>query len=429
MVKNEKMKLNLCLLYIMFVFMYGMVIKLTMSNNILFQVKTYIPEMMLGLIAVLGIWKNGLKIKPYLFILLFYSIIVLVFNICVYGLNQQGLYCMRDIYIPLVAFCFIGTKVSEEAAQDFSKKLVIFLKCYLIVGLFLAIMQQIKGWEWTSAFYTGYSFYGQDPVSKIKIAHNFGLLRSPSLSGNFATFGYYCLIASVYIAAYTEKKIVRIFWDIITVACMVLATNKSAVVAFGIILLLRQTVEARKKSTKVNNLIIILLIGLIGISTLFLIGDNTNTSDIFASLFERINVWKEILAGTSFLEVLFPYKQFTYGSGVEGGLGFWDNTYLYFLFTQGIVGTILWVQAIKRTYNLRMKEKNISAHHYVYELTVVLLVLGLTVNVTQGRGFLAPYLVLISANFAGGGVLLYKLIKNNLAVHFSFNDFKWRCIA
>lgn len=35
--------------------MYGMVIKLTMSNNILFQVKTYIPKMMLGLIAVLNI--------------------------------------------------------------------------------------------------------------------------------------------------------------------------------------------------------------------------------------------------------------------------------------------------------------------------------------------------------------------------------------
>lgn len=55
MVKNQKMKLNLCLLYIMFGFMYGMVIKLTMSNNILFQVKTYIPKMMLGLIAVLNI--------------------------------------------------------------------------------------------------------------------------------------------------------------------------------------------------------------------------------------------------------------------------------------------------------------------------------------------------------------------------------------
>lgn len=55
MVKNQKMKLNLCLLYIMVVFMYGMVIKLTMSNNILFQVKTYIPKMMLGLIAVLNI--------------------------------------------------------------------------------------------------------------------------------------------------------------------------------------------------------------------------------------------------------------------------------------------------------------------------------------------------------------------------------------
>ena len=87
----------------------------------------------------------------------------------------------------------------------------------------------------------------------------------------------------IYIAAYTEKKIVRIFWDIIAIACMVLATNKSAVVAFGAVLLLRQTVEVRKKSTKVNSLIIILLIGLLGVSTLLLRGDNTNTNNVFIS--------------------------------------------------------------------------------------------------------------------------------------------------
>ena len=425
--KEERYVLDICLFYIIYVFLYGIVIKLTISNGLIFQIKTYIPEFALGLITILSIIKNRFQIKRYMLVLLVYSLIVLIFNICLYGFNQQGLYSMRDIYIPMAAFCFIGTKVSDKATQDFSNKIIIFFKCYLILGLFLAIMQQVKGWEWTSTFYTGYSFYGQDPISKIKIAHNFGLLRSPSLSGNFATFGYYCLIAVIYISSYTEKKLVRIFWDIIAIACMVLATNKSAVVAFGVILLLRQTVEVRKKSTRINRLIIVLLTGLIGASTLFLIGDNTNTNDIFTSLFERINVWKEILVGTSFWEVLFPYKQFTYGSGAEGGLGFWDNTYLYSLFTQGIVGTILWIQAIKRTYNLRLKEKNISVQHCVYELTVALLILGLTVNITQGRGFLAPYLLLISIGLVGG--LLYKLIRNNTAVHFSFNNPKWRCMA
>lgn len=401
MKKKERYILDICLFYIIYVFLYGIVIKLTISNGLIFQIKTYIPEVALVLITILSIIKNKFKIKWYMLALLIYSLIVLIFNTFLYGFNQQGLYSMRDVYIPLVAFCFMGTKVSDKAAQDFSNKLIIFFKCYLMLGLFLAIIQQIKGWEWTSIFYTGYSFYEQDPVSKIKIAHNLGLLRSPSLSGNFATFGSYCLIAVIYIAAYTEKKIVRIFWDIIAIACMVLATNKSAVVSFGVVLLLRQTVEVRKKSTKVNNLIIILLIGLLGVSTLLLRGDNTNTNNVFISFFERIKVWKGILVGTSFGEILFPYKQFTYGSGAEGGFGFWDNTYLYSLFNQGIVGTILWIQAIKRTYNLRLKEKNISVHHYVYELTIALLVLGLTVNITQGRGFLAPYIILISAGIVG----------------------------
>lgn len=406
MVKTEKYVLNLCLLYIIFVFIYGIVIKFTISNSTLFQIKTYIPEMILILILVSGICKNGIKLKKYSLALLIYAILVFTINICLYGLNEQALYWIRDIYIPMAAFCFLMMiKVSEEGMQWFSSKLICFFKLYLIAGLLLAAIQQIKGWEWSSTFYTGYSFYEQDPVSKIKIAHNFGLLRAPSLSGNFATFGYYCLIAAVFIDAHSDKVWKKIFWDVIALVCILLATNKSAIVAFTIVLVLRTTVDLRRKSVRLNNSIIVFLIGLAGATSIALAGDNSDGTGIFTGVFARFNLWKDIFADISFAEAIFPYKQFTYGSGVEGAFGFWDNIYLYSLFTQGVIGTFLWANVLIKSYRFRISEGSIMTRHYIYELTIALLVLGLTCNITQGRGFFAPYLVLLgigSTTHCGG---------------------------
>lgn len=406
--KKEKYILNLCLFYTIYVFLYGIVIKFTISNSLIFQIKTYIPEFILGSITVLTIMKNGIRIKRYLLALLMYSLVVFILNFCLYGFTEQASYCIRDIYIPLIAFCFlIQVEVSDEGMKKLTQRLALFFKVYIIAGLVLALMQQAMGWEWASTFYTGYSFYGQDPVSKVKIAHNFGLLRAPSLSGNFATFGYYCLIAVIFIDAYSDKFWKKLFWDILAVVCMVLATNKSAIVAFAVVFILRFTGDIRKKSTWVNRAVMGLILIVAVSSTFILMGDNSDGAGLFTSVFARFDIWQEIFSDTSMLELAVPYKMFMYGSGVEGGLGFWDNTYLYCAFTQGIVGIVLWARVIMKTYSIRMRNRNKSVQHYVYEMTVVLLILGLTVNVTQGRGYLTHYLMLLAVGttIVFGGIL------------------------
>lgn len=402
MSKYENSTINLCLAYIVYVFLYGIVIKLTFSNSVLFQIKTYIPEIFLILIILISILKNGLKLKRCFILLLGYSLIIFLINLINYGLNTQALYLIRDIYIPLFAFCFLSMNtLSEKGMNRFVKRLVGFFKLYLIVGFLLALVQQLKGWEWASSFYTGYIFYGQDPLSKVKVAHSFGLLRAPSLSGNFATFGNYCLISAVCINAKSNKFWQRLFWDILALSCMVLATNKSAIVALAVVFVLRQTVDIRNKSKRMNKTILILILGFLGVTTTILLGDNSSSPNVFASVFARFDIWKGILADTSIIEVLFPYKQFMYGTGAEGGLGFFDNLYLYSLVTQGILGTVIWVYSLIKVYKCRIKQDNIICQRYVYGLTIALLVLGLTVNVTQGRGFFSLYLILLAA---GSGI-------------------------
>ncbi len=50
--KEERYILDICLLYIISVFMYGIVIKLPISNALIFQIKTYIPEFALILLYI-----------------------------------------------------------------------------------------------------------------------------------------------------------------------------------------------------------------------------------------------------------------------------------------------------------------------------------------------------------------------------------------
>lgn len=396
--KIKRSILSLCFFYIIYVFMYGIVIKFTMSNSTLFTLKTYIPEVILALVCALSILCNGGKAQIDSLLLISWSLVVFVFNVLSYGTGETMLYLVRDIYVPLVTFCILkGVAFDEIDIKDFQRKLVLFSKVYLLSGLVLCIIEQMMGWEWTSTFYTGYSFYGQDPVSKVKIAHNLGLLRAPSWTGNFATFGFYCLIAYALVTCFAERKRQTVFWSLITAACLILCTNKSALVGFAIVLLFKCTVNFRKKSIRSNGVIIAIAVIIIGVSGIFLLGDNnTSETGFFTGFLNRFDVWSGIFDEVSWTELLFPYRQFMYGSSADGGVSFWDNTYFYALFSQGIIGTVLWIWTIWRT--MRKQVQNVEfgcSREYLYTMVILLCALSMTVNITQGRGFLSEFLILL----------------------------------
>lgn len=416
MKKIKRGILSFCLFYIIYVFLYGVVIKFTMPNEILFSVKTYIPETILGIICVMSVMCNGSKIQTNSALLIIWSLLVFIINVINYGTGESMFYLLRDIYIPMLTFCFIkNVSFDEDDVEKFQKRLIVFSKAYLVVGLALCIMEQIKGWEWTSAFYTGYSFYGQDPVSKVKIAHNLGLLRASSLTGNFATFGFYCLICYAVITSFSTKKSINFFWTILTAACLILCTNKTAIVGLGIVLLFKCTVDFRKKSLKRNGIIIAFACLIVFCSGIFLIGDSNPTdTNFFTGFVNCSDIWAGIFDEVSWTEMLFPYRQFMYSSGAEGGFSFWDNTYFYALFSQGIIGTCLWVWAIGRTMKKQMLiSKNGRNRVYLQPLVILLCALSMTVNITQGRGFLSEFLLLleIGSVIINRGEYLLELLK------------------
>ena len=143
--KNIRWSVDLRLLYIAYVFMYGLIVKFTISNSLLFKAKTYIPEVLLLFIALLGVKSNAWKMKRCFVLLLTFSALVVTVNIARHGLTEQGVYAIRDIYIPLTAFSCMMIPFTDNENEIYTKRLVKFFKFYLIAGLILAAVEQVKG--------------------------------------------------------------------------------------------------------------------------------------------------------------------------------------------------------------------------------------------------------------------------------------------
>ena len=398
---TNKMIINMISIYVVVLFFYGIIVKFTIWNPTLFAMKTYIPEGILIFCTFLSIITCKLKLNYKILIMFIYSLFLICINYIFNGANMQSFYWWRDLYIPLFSsMILLQREFTEEEIKVLFKKLIFIAKIFLIFGLGLAIIEQIKGDIWTSEFYTGYSFYGQDTYSKIKIAHNMGLLRAPSLTGNFSTFAYYsCFSLFLILIEKKNKKVFNIFWIIVSILCTILSTNKSAIISLIVVLIIYKSVDIRKKNKKINRFLIFLIFSLI---ILMLIFNNSNIfsedSSYTGGFLQRFDVWNNIIKNINMIQVIIPYKTFMYGSGSSGEFGnsFFDNIYLYCFVTQGIIGFIIWIDYLRSLFKNLINGYEGKIKLFIKNVFYFFLIVGLTSNTIQGHGFFCLMIILFS---------------------------------
>lgn len=400
---NNTALFTLLFIYIVYVFCYGIVVKLTIANDAIFAFKTYVPEILLAMTVVVTFFTaHKSKVALSSFLIITYEILVVIINLLSHGITEQSLYFMRDLLIPLIASVFYQNVVIDHVAFDkFKSVITIFSKIYLLLGCALIVVEQLCGWKWTSAFYTGHSFYGQDTYSKIIVAQNFGLLRAPSLSGNFSSFSEYCLICICFIFSQKKSNLNFMFWYIITVICCVLSTNKSVIITLAIITFIMFIYNYKTKKFYAGRFIVSIIAVLSVLMILLkssIFSLNTYMSQqTLTGFFDRFNGWKEIFTGQRLPELLIPYNAFLYGSGsqvqsVTGVFSYWDNAYFYMLFIQGILGMFLWIWYIRKLY---VRQKRYGDSKNAVNLLMILLIMGITSNVVQGRAYFTFFLLLM----------------------------------
>lgn len=373
-------------------FFYGIIIKFTTWNSVLFEIKSFIPECILVAICVCLLLKNGLKFSIFNLFGIVWFILIVVLNIILIGLTSvEALYTFRDLIIPLFVAVFINSySFQKTSLNDFMRFLIRLSVIYLISGAILGVIERIMGTEWTSSFYTGYVFYGNDDTSGVKISTVDGRIRAPGLTGNSASFAFYAVVSLLILWSDKRKNIIsKLLCSACGIAIIWSTENKTAIIGLATIMLVWIFYKgiSNKKYVKITVLLsaILIVLGLCGIPYFI---------SAFPSFQERLQLWGDVIKDINIIEFIFPYRAFLYGAGGGDFTSVLDNAYLYFLLSGGILG-FAWIYlfAFKMT---KTAIKDYGKSFLFVSFFVFLLMSSVTTNVVQGRAFFSICFILLA---------------------------------
>ena len=370
--------------YLLTLMFGGIFTKVMISSSILMSIKGVLPDIIMILLIIVSIieiiikWNSNKKSLKFLGILSAYIIFIFILNLINCPSVDKVLFILRDTCLPFISlFLLMKINFSELEIERIKKVIISILSIQIILGFILGIIQYNNGWEWTSKFYTGYSFYGIDPISNIKIWQSSGNLRIPSLAGNSVLFAFYNYIA--YIIIKSSKIKFKKTLIILSIVNIYLSTTKTVLllVVFDFILIC-----IINSKTKLKVLLIDIGLLLIGAIIILLPLANNN---IYFSIGERIIHWGNIFNSFNILDYIIPLNLFNLGAGTEGALGFVDNAYFYFLLSYGVVGIVLYVIFIGNQIRVSIK----SNMKIIVGLLIGLLISSITTNIFQGRTYIS----------------------------------------
>lgn len=380
----------LMIAYIFITFFYGIVIKITFNFNMLFKIKTLLPELLLTLIIILSlidicIVKRKL-INKMLFIFILYIIGIIIMNLSTNPTISEVVYIFRDVMIPILAlYMLYNVNFSKNDIDFILDKILIIMIIFTILGFILMILQHTLGWEWTSKFYTGYTFYGLDEISRVKVWFaKGGILRPPSLTGNSGANGIYNVVAFIIISNRMRNKLYKYPILLISFICTIMSTNKTAIISLIAIIFLSILLKLNYKLKTSIGVFLITITSIISIP--FLSNEN-----IIYSTFDRIKLWIENIKDIRLIEFFIPVNLFkTTAASDTGFLSILDSTYLYFLISFGFVGLVLLILNLIQLYKSKVNSSDIPKY-----LIILFLLSSTMLNVTQGRGYFSIMCIIV----------------------------------
>lgn len=384
-------------IYIAWMFFYGIIIKFTIGNSFLFAIKTYISDIILVLIIVLCFIKKK-SITKDRFLFFFFILFVIIINLIVHGTSQDSitglLYTIRGFIAPMIAgYHLCASAIDREVIDKFFKRMFILSIVFLIGNMILSILQAQNGYMWASKFYTGYSFYGTDQYSRIRITMASGLFRAPGLPASFTSSAMYSLISMALILAVGKNRLLKVITVLMAFIGIWLTYNKTVLVLFAIILIMHLF---SKMPRSFRYMIFLVMGALLLFASIFVttkMGIGVDESDLIFSTLARVEFWLSIQEIVSPLEMLVPYNMFKYTAVGEGMLASWDNFYLYALFSFGIVGLYCFLKFSIKMVKENILKKSIFYNFYIY-LAIMFYLAAIFNNVSNGKSFLGIFILL-----------------------------------
>lgn len=394
---HERLFISCILINIIVIEFYGIIIKYTYNNMILFNIKTYIPEFV-GILALIFIsfYNRNKSINKYELIFSFYMIFILILNLLFQPTYNSVMMTVRDVIFPLIILIVLSNNfIREEPYEVFMKYLFMIEFIFAVSTLALGLVELYRGWEWTCKFYVDYTFWGQDNISKLMISSNDEYLRVPGTTGSSVKCGTYSLISFIIAYEYNniKYKLIRIITIICSIVNILIYNNRSSLVAL-IVLFFLIIIRSQRINIKIKN---ILKIAAILTAVISVVGIQSK----FASIIDRIENWKEFVKWNLLRNIFIPLNTFNFSAagdelGIKTFTNVWDNGYLFFIYSFGIIGMFLIVKILYKQfkfYKLYIEKRNIY-RNISSDLLICLIVLSFTTNIFLGRAYFGMFVII-----------------------------------
>ena len=337
------------------------------------ELKKLIHPLSFFLICFIFLFKAIKKIKVTIIDILFiiYSLglfVVLLFN----NTGLQSLYIsFREFYF-LFILIFIFQKIELEE-KDWNK-ILNFLFYLLILNTAFIGLTYVLGPKGYMELITGRYKWGIDPEYKFKMTNFSQFWRSPALIGNPASVGYFSVLTYLLMdqsEAFKKKK----YFALIP---LVFSFVRSPYLIF----IVYEFFKFFTKKKNLKKLVLLLKVGIpvFIIAIVFLAKKNILST---ASLYERFHLWST--------QVNVDYSLFfggaigKIGGGARGTGGFietLDSSWLFYLFSSGVIGIVLILLFILQ------KTKNNNKFLFIL---IGFFLSGFLVHLTQSIVFLALF--------------------------------------
>lgn len=327
--------------YITVLLFNGVLMHVGLSLPILEAVRPFLPEFFL-VFSIFGWLMNKQKVGKSLLISLVYFLIVMILSFGNFTVPSL-LITLRNFLIPYFAMLLLSScSSSRESFIRFNKSLLIIFSIFIVVGCGFSIIQQIRGWEWMSTYFQGYSSWGTSGNVRV-VWSSYETLRTLGTTGDSSTFGLYSAFAIMFVLFSSFKNsFIKLLLSALAMVSIFNSGNKTGLLIGAFLILYYLVSIIFVNHEKLKNRLALLFVVLTSVILLFSLRE-TDSDSMLYSMKLRFEVWASIFNEDNLSNLFVPHTLYDYSSfGASGGnTTIWDNSYLFLAFSFGLIGVLI----------------------------------------------------------------------------------------
>lgn len=323
-------------------------------------IKSFLFEIGVLILVISIIYKNIIERKctklaiSDLFIITYVILEVMV--LLIKGIGFSGIiYTIKETWLAIILI-IIYKQFSETLIRN-SRLIIKILLVLNILNLVATVISLIIGPEKYMTALTGRYIYPVDKELKFKVSHISGILRSPALIGESASFSYFAAISFVIFDLYKCKK-----GKIVSLVNVFFAFTRSGYLFISMYIIVtfirRFNIKKQKSINSITfSIIFIILCALIGGGIISESKEFTTIISSSSSTNERLQVWESIREqniNENIMESLIGGGLGEIGNAYNGygALKVFDNTWIYLYYSIGFIGLgLLVIFLLRETHN------------------------------------------------------------------------------